>query len=63
MALRWITTLILFLQPEDSYRWADDKYLERPASRSMEVKSNISAKALIWILIAILTGLVIGQLH
>ena len=62
MAIKWIPILILFFQPEDSYRWANEKYLQKVASRSIEEKSNISAKALVWILISILTGLVIGQL-
>ena len=60
MAIKWITELILFFQPEDSCRLTNEKNQPRPVFRSVIEKPTVSAKALFWLLISILTGLAIG---
>lgn len=62
MNSKWVATLILLFQPEDSHGGIDEKYILKPVPIPIEKKSNLSVKALVWTLISILTGLVIGQL-
>jgi|GEM_PF-2813378 len=61
MVSKLFAALILFFQPEDSCSLANEKYFQQPVFRSVKKRSNISAKALFWILISILIGLAIGQ--
>ena len=62
MTIKWAAMLLWFFQPENSNRWADEKYLQTSEMRWAEGRSKISAKAFVWILVSILTGLVIGRL-
>lgn len=62
MITKWIAELFLLFQPEDSCGCMDEKYLHSPAWIAIIEKPNVYAKAPLWLLISILTGLVIGQL-
>ena len=62
MATTWFAKFVLFFQPEDSSRPADEKQLHVPAFRPVNKKTSTPLKALIWTMISIMAGLIIGQL-
>lgn len=62
MAAAWLSNLAFLFQPEDSSRFADEKHFLPPAFQSLSEKALISIKVLIWIIISIIAGLMIGHL-
>ena len=62
MITKWVAELLLFFQPEDSCESKDEKYFRGSAPIAVIKGPNVSIKALLWLLISILTGLAIGQL-
>ena len=63
MAATWFTNFVLLFRPEDSSRVADDKYLPVPGFHSVNENSPATVKALVWTMISIMAGLIIGQLN
>jgi hypothetical protein len=62
MTATWFANLVLLFQPEDSSRLAQGEDFLAPAFSSLNEKSPAPAKALLWTLISIMAGLIIGQL-
>ncbi len=62
MAVIGINELILLFRPEESPRLPEEQDPMVTAFLMLNAKSSISLKALVWTVIAILIGLVVGQL-
>ena len=62
MANTWLAKLIPLFQPEESSRFREEQHTTMTAFRIVERKIPISFKALLWTVISILLGVMVGQL-
>ncbi len=63
MPAKWLAEFIMLFRPEESPPFSDEKYPHLTTFRYVKKKSTVSVKAMVWTVIAIMAGLVIGQLH
>ena len=62
MTTTWISKITLLFRPEESNLFPAKKYAQENAFQSMNAKSSLSVKALVWAVISVMIGLLIGQL-
>lgn len=62
MAGTWFSNVVLFFRPEDSSPLAHENYLPVPEFRTVNEKIPADLKALVWTMISIMAGLIVGQL-
>jgi hypothetical protein len=62
MGAIWLTSFALFFRPEDSSWLSEEKCTHVPVFRFVNEKSHAPLKALVWTMISIIAGLIIGQL-
>ena len=62
MTITWLSEITLLFRPEESNLLPGKKYAPGNAFQSMDAKSSISVKALVWAAISVMVGLLIGQL-
>lgn len=62
MATTWLAKLIPLFRPEESPRFPEERDQAMTVLRSVERKFTLSLKALLWTVISILLGVIVGQL-